>query len=136
VAALIRFDYDAMSKVCLSRAVTLLSIGRLVITDRLNAHILCLLHGIPHILLNNATGENWSFYETWTRGGPQYRLETHPTTAWALARSTIDAPPNRQAAIKGWDQASEVIQPERYRWRPVLTDGQPSLATKASTAEP
>lgn len=118
VAALVRFDYDAISMVYLSRAVTLLSLGRLVITDRLHAHILCLLLGIPHILLNSVMGKNWSFYETWTRGSPLCRLETHPTTAWALARSTIDALSNRQAAIEGWDQASEVILPERYPWRP------------------
>lgn len=38
----------------------------LVITNRLHAHILCILLGIPNILLPNSYYKNESFYETWT----------------------------------------------------------------------
>lgn len=40
---------------------------RLVITNRLHGHILCLLLGIPHVFLPNAYYKNESFYRTWTQ---------------------------------------------------------------------
>ena len=36
-------------------------------SDRLHAHILCLLMGIPHVLLDNTYGKVRSFHETWTQ---------------------------------------------------------------------
>ena len=44
----------------------MLSKGRAVITDRLHAHILCVLLGIPHVVLDNSYGKVRSFYDTWT----------------------------------------------------------------------
>jgi pyruvyl transferase EpsO len=38
----------------------------LIITDRLHAHILSLILGIPHIFLSNSYYKNRAFYETWT----------------------------------------------------------------------
>jgi pyruvyl transferase EpsO len=51
----------------LLRGCRLLSSGRVVITDRLHGHILCILLGIPHALLDNNYGKVRSFHETWTR---------------------------------------------------------------------
>jgi pyruvyl transferase EpsO len=42
--------------------------GRRVVTDRLHAHILCLLLGIPHVLVDNSYGKLSSFHKTWTSG--------------------------------------------------------------------
>lgn len=39
---------------------------RLIITNRLHGHILCLILGIPHVFLANAYHKNESFYQTWT----------------------------------------------------------------------
>lgn len=39
---------------------------RLIITNRLHGHILCILLGIPHIFMSNSYYKNESFYETWT----------------------------------------------------------------------
>lgn len=44
--------------------------SRLVITNRLHGHILCLLLGIPHIFLPNAHHKNQAFYHTWTQEIP------------------------------------------------------------------
>lgn len=52
----------------LERGLTILSRGRTVITDRLHAHILSLLLGIPHCLLDNSYGKVRGCWETWTRG--------------------------------------------------------------------
>ncbi len=118
--ALNALDYDAMSGAYLSRAILLLSLGRLVITDRLHAHILCVLLGVPHILLNNALGKNWNFYETWTRGSPVCRLQTNAADAWALARLAIEEAPPRPAMISGWSQTPKDLSREGFpeRWVP------------------
>lgn len=42
--------------------------GRAVITDRLHAHILCLLMRIPHCLLDNSYGKVRGCWEMWTCG--------------------------------------------------------------------
>ncbi|HEU4648794.1 MAG TPA: polysaccharide pyruvyl transferase family protein [Gemmatimonadales bacterium] len=52
----------------LLRGVTMLSRGRVVITDRLHAHILSLLLGVPHCLLDNSYGKVRGCWETWTHG--------------------------------------------------------------------
>lgn len=48
----------------------MLEAGHTVITDRLHGHILSLLLGIPHVVLDNSYGKVRSFYETWTRDAP------------------------------------------------------------------
>ncbi len=71
------------------RGLTLLGSARVVVTDRLHGHILCLLLGRPHILLPDRYGKNRSFHETWTVG--------HPLTRWcedpASARETLSTWP-------------------------------------------
>jgi exopolysaccharide biosynthesis predicted pyruvyltransferase EpsI len=49
----------------LNRGVTLLSSAECVITDRLHCHILCVLLGIPHFVLDNSYGKLTSFVDTW-----------------------------------------------------------------------
>jgi pyruvyl transferase EpsO len=107
-------DRDPMSSVYLSRALLLLSMGRLVITDRLHAHILCLMLGIPHILLNNALGKNWNFYETWTRDSGLCRLALDSGAAWSIAREAIGALPDKHARIGGWLQTPMALRPDQY----------------------
>jgi len=51
----------------LRRGIELLGSARVVVTDRLHAHILSLLLGIPHVVTDNVSGKIRSFYETWTR---------------------------------------------------------------------
>ena len=51
----------------------LLSSARVVISDRLHAHILCLLLGIPHVALDNSYGKVSGFIEQWTADSPIVR---------------------------------------------------------------
>jgi pyruvyl transferase EpsO len=51
---------------------------RLVITNRLHGHILCLLLGIPNIFLPNSYYKNEAFYETWTYQIPYCRFVKEP----------------------------------------------------------
>ncbi len=49
--------YEALAQRRIDRGVRLLSSARFVITDRLHAHILCTLCGIPHAFLDNYYGK-------------------------------------------------------------------------------
>jgi exopolysaccharide biosynthesis predicted pyruvyltransferase EpsI len=118
IYAVNRIAGDRMSQAYLSRALTLLSLGRLVITDRLHAHILCMLLGIPHILLNNLMGKNWNFYEAWTRGTPLCRLATDAEQAWALARAAFDTLPDGATGVSEWSQAPTPTVRGELPWDP------------------
>jgi exopolysaccharide biosynthesis predicted pyruvyltransferase EpsI len=84
-----RLDLDARSQAHVSRALYILSLGRMVITDRLHAHIFCLLMGIRHVLVDNESGKNRNFYETWTRNSNLCRLARDPAEAWSIARTAL-----------------------------------------------
>jgi exopolysaccharide biosynthesis predicted pyruvyltransferase EpsI len=64
------------------RGVTLLSKGRVVITDRLHAHIMSLLLDIPHVVLDNSYGKLSSFMEAWT--GRYAKVRTAQTAEAAV----------------------------------------------------
>ncbi len=42
----------------------------LVVSTRLHGHILCLLLGIPNVLVDNSYGKNRTFFDAWTKGFP------------------------------------------------------------------
>ena len=94
--------FDAQSEVYLARAIHILSLGHIVITDRLLAHVLCLLLGIPHILLNDESGKNGHFHETWTREAALCRLARTPAEAWGFARNAAPKAKEGIAAVKSW----------------------------------
>ncbi len=52
----------------LRHGIQLLSRAETVVTDRLHGHILCLLLGIPHFLMDNSYGKIGAFHRTWTQG--------------------------------------------------------------------
>jgi len=82
-----RLTFDEQSQAYFSRGIHVLSLGRVVITDRLHGHILCLLLELPHVFLNDDSGKNWNFHETWTREAELCRLARTPAEAWTLARN-------------------------------------------------
>jgi pyruvyl transferase EpsO len=53
-----------------NRGCELLSRGRIVVTDRLHAHILSTLLGIPNIVLDNSYGKLSGFIAAWTARNP------------------------------------------------------------------
>jgi len=57
-----------------ARGCLMLSRGRVVVTDRLHAHILSLMMGIPHVVVDNNYGKVRSFFDAWTRGAPKVRF--------------------------------------------------------------
>lgn len=79
------------------RGCALLSSGKVVVTDRLHGHILCVLMGIPHVLLDNSYGKLRQFFDSWTHNcsGVQFAdsLEEAVILAQTLAAESRGANP-------------------------------------------
>lgn len=58
--------YNALAWGRYRRGAKILSQGKLVITDRLHAHIMSILLDIPHVALDNSYGKLGSFIAAWT----------------------------------------------------------------------
>jgi exopolysaccharide biosynthesis predicted pyruvyltransferase EpsI len=89
--------YEPLAKQRLARGLGILSQGDVVVTDRLHGHILALLLGIPHVLLDNSYGKLASHLETWMRDVPGIRVASTWDDAAALA-DTLRAMPRPVAA--------------------------------------
>jgi pyruvyl transferase EpsO len=81
--------YDRQARQRLREGCRLLGRGKVVITDRLHAHILCLLLGIPHVLLDNSYGKVRRVHAAWTAEAPQVRWASSPEEAVASARALL-----------------------------------------------
>jgi pyruvyl transferase EpsO len=57
-----------------------------VVTDRLHGHILSLLLGKPHVVLDNSYGKVRSFFETWTSAASVAHWASSADDAAATAR--------------------------------------------------
>jgi pyruvyl transferase EpsO len=62
--------YRRLAEARLLRGVKLLSSGHEVVTDRLHAHILCTLMGVPHQVVDNSYGKLSGFMDTWKTDRP------------------------------------------------------------------
>jgi pyruvyl transferase EpsO len=86
-------NQDLLAAERLQRGCRILSRGKVVITDRLHGHILCLLLGIPHVLLDNVYGKIRNFVETWTCDCPLARTASSPEEALRQALRIADSLP-------------------------------------------
>ena len=87
VAMLLVWDRLAWQRT--RRGCQVLSRGRIVVTDRLHAHILCTLLGIPHIVLDNNCGKLSGFIRCWTAEHPLCHLAGSVEEATRIARSLL-----------------------------------------------
>lgn len=71
------------------RGAHLLSQGRVVITDRLHAHILCTLLRIPHVVLDNHYGKVGGFIDAWTAASPLVHRAASAQEAVTIARQLL-----------------------------------------------
>ena len=67
----------------------LLSRGEVVITDRLHAHILCVLSGIPHVIVETGYGKIREFHSTWTGELTFVRVAEDSVSALRSARQLV-----------------------------------------------
>ena len=87
----LRAAWDAAAWARIERGCRLLSRGRVVLTDRLHAHILCTMLGIPHVVLDNHYGKVQNFIASWTSGSPLVRRASTPAQAVAIALELLEA---------------------------------------------
>ena len=78
--------YPFLAAQRLARGVALLSSARVVVTDRLHAHLLALLLGIPHVVLDNSYGKLHNFIAAWTHASPLVHVASDPAEAAAQAQ--------------------------------------------------
>lgn len=55
-----------LSEGYLRRGMEIVGAGRVLVTDKLHGHLLALLAGIPHVVLDNSYGKVSGVYRTWT----------------------------------------------------------------------
>lgn len=85
IAPMLAPMYGAVARSRLERGRRILGAGRVVVTNRLHGHILSLLLGIPHFLLDNSYGKVRAFHEAWTSGSEQVRFCESESEALRLA---------------------------------------------------
>jgi exopolysaccharide biosynthesis predicted pyruvyltransferase EpsI len=81
--------YGPIAERRVDSAARLLSRGRFVITDRLHGHVLAMLLGIPHAVLDNESGKSRALWETWTSGSTLAHWTTDPVAAQTHARAVL-----------------------------------------------
>jgi exopolysaccharide biosynthesis predicted pyruvyltransferase EpsI len=68
-------------------AKNLASSAEVVVSDRLHAHVLCMMLGIPHVMVDTRYGKVSSFIHTWTESSDLVELARSPREAIEIARS-------------------------------------------------
>jgi exopolysaccharide biosynthesis predicted pyruvyltransferase EpsI len=76
-------------------AADLVSGANVVVSDRLHAHILCTLLGIPHVMVDTRYGKVGSFVETWMPNEELVQVAGSPREAIELARAIAAQPLTR-----------------------------------------
>jgi pyruvyl transferase EpsO len=58
--------YTMLARERLAAAVRMVGAGQVLVTNRLHGHIVAMLMGVPHVLVDNSYGKLRRFHETWT----------------------------------------------------------------------
>ena len=90
--------YNALAWNRYRRGVEILSQGRVVVTDRLHAHIISLLLDIPHVALDNSYGKLGRFMDAWTGGFARQRRAPTMNEAVGQARELLEGEAEWRAA--------------------------------------
>ncbi|MDQ2817034.1 MAG: polysaccharide pyruvyl transferase family protein [Candidatus Eremiobacteraeota bacterium] len=83
--------FDAVAWRRLRHGLRTLGQGRIVVTNRLHGHVLCLLLGVQHMVIGDRYGKIRSLYDTWTATSPLVRFLQSPAEAAQLAVHMIAA---------------------------------------------
>lgn len=90
--------YNQLAWARVRRGISTLARGRCVVTDRLHAHVLCMLIGRYHLLLDNGIGKIFAFHEAWTQRWPSLARAETIEEAFALASAELRRAAARTAA--------------------------------------
>jgi pyruvyl transferase EpsO len=89
-----RLAYDALdmtvrAQAYVDRALHILSLGRVIITDRIGAHAFCELLGVAHVLCDHGADTNRAFFDQWSHDSKLCQFADTPAKAWSLARAML-----------------------------------------------
>jgi exopolysaccharide biosynthesis predicted pyruvyltransferase EpsI len=65
--ALLAWTFGPLAESWLRRGTRIVRSAEVIITDRMHAHILAIMLGLPHVVLDNSYGKTRSTFETWTQ---------------------------------------------------------------------
>ena len=78
--------WDQLAEDRTLRGCRILARGRVVITNRLHAHLLCTMMGLPHVVCDTSNGKVFAYRDTWIRD-----RESHDTPAVRFANMPAEA---------------------------------------------
>ena len=81
--------YRQLAEARVLRGMRILARGQVVVTDRLHGHVLSLLQGIPHVVLDNVDGKVRAVYEADTHRSPLVHFAQDAQHAAKLARALL-----------------------------------------------
>jgi exopolysaccharide biosynthesis predicted pyruvyltransferase EpsI len=87
--ALVQGAYERLARRRVDHGLRLLSAGERVVTDRLHAHLLSLLLGIPHVVADTRSGKVHDYIETWTASSSLVRRVPSLIEGLEEARSVV-----------------------------------------------
>jgi pyruvyl transferase EpsO len=73
--------YNRSALMTAHAAARLVAGARVVVTDRLHAHVLCTMFAVPHVLLDDGYGKIRAFLDTWPVTGARAELAASPEDA-------------------------------------------------------
>ena len=91
VAGWIPMTFERAARLRVARGIRILGAGRVVVTNRLHGHVLALLLGIPHFVVDNSYGKVWGLHEAWTCGSKLARFCGTQAEALELALRECEA---------------------------------------------
>jgi exopolysaccharide biosynthesis predicted pyruvyltransferase EpsI len=81
--------YDPMARRWVSRGFDILGSARVVVTNKLHAHVFCALAGQPHVVLDNSYGKVLGVVDAWTRDLPGVHIARDAQHARELAHELL-----------------------------------------------
>ncbi|MDF5732136.1 MAG: polysaccharide pyruvyl transferase family protein, partial [Rhizonema sp. PD38] len=94
---LFKYSLPHKSWMYMHRGISQFKQHRLIITNRLHGHILCILMEIPHIFLPNAYYKNEAFYKAWTSSIQFCQFVKEPSKIEMAAQNLLNSFPNNVA---------------------------------------
>jgi pyruvyl transferase EpsO len=83
--------YTLLARERLASAVRTVGAGEVLVTNRLHGHIIAMLMGVPHVLVDNSYGKLRRFHETWTSDSTITHWAADLDSAVELAESLAGA---------------------------------------------
>lgn len=83
------WEWDGLARERTRRGCRILARGRVVITNRLHAHLLCLLLRKPHVVCDTVNGKLFAYRDTWHIDDPLVRFVASPEEAVQAAEELL-----------------------------------------------